>query len=336
VRLAPSDRLGGGVEQTADPGQDLRRQAAAQEIQAGLDTGQQVVEIVGDAAGELAHGFHLLSLAQQLLGLGATVHLLAQLAIALLQFGGPRLHLDLQGGTLAAQGLFGLAAVIDVFAGAVPADHGARFIAPRIGAGAQPAVAAIRHPYPVFLVVGPTGAARRIPGLPGRLAVVRMQQRPEGIGVQRRLAGQLLPARRKDHPPAVGIAGPGVLGIELHQMPIVVFAFAQLQIRLVALDGQGGGLGDQAKGVALGGQGAPWLQIVIGEGAQQPAIQGQQRHRPAGPQAVAQRQVTGARPQRIAGDVLDIDGFAPVGGGATGACQRTDLQPPEIAAVGFR
>ena len=230
---------------------------------------------MGDAAGELAHGFHLLRLAQQLLGLGTTVHLLAQLAIALLQFGGPRLHLELQGGALAAQRLFGLAAVVDVFAGAVPADHGARFITPRIGPGAQPAMAAIRHPHPVFPVVGLTGATCRVPGLPARLAIVRMQQYPEAVGLQRRLAGQLLPARRKDHPPAVGIAGPGVLGIELHQMPIVVFAFAQLQIGLMALDGQGGGLGDQAEGVALGRQGAPWLEEIVGEGAQQPAIQGQ-------------------------------------------------------------
>ncbi len=33
------------------------------------DDGQHVVEIVGDAAGQLAHGFHLLGLPQRLLGM---------------------------------------------------------------------------------------------------------------------------------------------------------------------------------------------------------------------------------------------------------------------------
>ena len=43
----------------------------AQHVGRALDDGQQIVEIVGDAAGELAERLHLLRLAQLLLGLGA-------------------------------------------------------------------------------------------------------------------------------------------------------------------------------------------------------------------------------------------------------------------------
>ena len=44
------------------------RQQALQRLRAAADRGQQIVEVVRDAAGELADGFHLLRLAQRLLG----------------------------------------------------------------------------------------------------------------------------------------------------------------------------------------------------------------------------------------------------------------------------
>ena len=49
----------------------LRQFAAAQEIGGGADDGQEIVEIVRDAAGELADRFHLLRLAQRFLALAA-------------------------------------------------------------------------------------------------------------------------------------------------------------------------------------------------------------------------------------------------------------------------
>ena len=47
----------------------LAQIAAAQEVGGGADDGQQVVEIVRDAAGQLAHRIHLLRLAKRFLGL---------------------------------------------------------------------------------------------------------------------------------------------------------------------------------------------------------------------------------------------------------------------------
>ena len=44
------------------------RDAGLHEVEGADDAGEQVVEIVGDAAGELAHRLHLLRLAQLLLG----------------------------------------------------------------------------------------------------------------------------------------------------------------------------------------------------------------------------------------------------------------------------
>ena len=48
----------------------------AQHVGRALNDGQQIIEVVGDAAGELAERLHLLALAQLLLGLGPFLHLL--------------------------------------------------------------------------------------------------------------------------------------------------------------------------------------------------------------------------------------------------------------------
>ena len=49
----------------------LRQLAAAKEIGRGTDDGQEIVEVVRDAAGELADGLHLLRLPQRFLALAA-------------------------------------------------------------------------------------------------------------------------------------------------------------------------------------------------------------------------------------------------------------------------
>ena len=48
----------------------MARKAALNLLQSADDDGEQIVEIVGDPAGELADGLHLLRLAQRLLGFG--------------------------------------------------------------------------------------------------------------------------------------------------------------------------------------------------------------------------------------------------------------------------
>ena len=67
----------------------------AQYVGRALDDGQQVVEIVGDAAGQLAERLHLLRLAQLLLGMGALLDLDLELGISVAQRLGARLDLAL-------------------------------------------------------------------------------------------------------------------------------------------------------------------------------------------------------------------------------------------------
>ena len=71
-----SGQLGGALHRLGNrvdvaPAALFRQFAAAQEIGRGADDGQQIVEIVRDAAGQLPDGFHLLRLAQRFLALAA-------------------------------------------------------------------------------------------------------------------------------------------------------------------------------------------------------------------------------------------------------------------------
>src|SRR6266853_1333322 len=61
------------------------RQAQEQELRAPGDDGQEVVEVVRDAAGELPHGFHLLNLAE--LSLALPERLFRALALADVEHG---------------------------------------------------------------------------------------------------------------------------------------------------------------------------------------------------------------------------------------------------------
>ena len=60
----------------------------AQQIEIGDHRHQQIVEIVGHAAGDLADGLHLLRLAQLLLGALALFDLAQHGAMGMLQLGG--------------------------------------------------------------------------------------------------------------------------------------------------------------------------------------------------------------------------------------------------------
>ena len=78
-RSAPCN---GAFDQPLQP--RIVRQALAQQIEIAHHRHQQIVEIVRDAAGELADGFHLLGLAQLLLRLLAGGHGLDQIGRSLL------------------------------------------------------------------------------------------------------------------------------------------------------------------------------------------------------------------------------------------------------------
>ena len=98
-RLAPGKRqqplrqggaalsaLGGAVDQAF--GRGIVRQALAQQLEIAEHRGQQVVEVVRHAAGELADRFQLLQLAQLVLGAGALGDLRQQLVMGMLELGG--------------------------------------------------------------------------------------------------------------------------------------------------------------------------------------------------------------------------------------------------------
>ena len=56
---------------------------AAEDVGRALDDGQEIVEVVRDAAGQLAERLHLLALAKLVLGLGALLHLLGEKLVGL-------------------------------------------------------------------------------------------------------------------------------------------------------------------------------------------------------------------------------------------------------------
>jgi hypothetical protein len=86
----------------------------------------------------------------------------------------------------------------------------------------------------------------------------------------------------------------------------------------------------------LPGAGGARLPIVDREGAEHLAPRRPDRHRPAGPEPMPERQVAVGGPQRIGGDVAHHDGAVLVRGGAAGAGGRADLPALEGGGVGRR
>ena len=94
--------LGGtlrGVDVAVDLGDPPLREAGLQQFERAGDAGEQIVEVMGEPAGELAHRLHLLALAQGLLGShqlgGASCDLLLQACVERLQLRlGAQLALD--------------------------------------------------------------------------------------------------------------------------------------------------------------------------------------------------------------------------------------------------
>jgi len=158
--------------------------AALHQVEAADDAGQQVVEVVGDAAGQLADGFHLLRLAQGFFG-----------AAALGDLGGhPRFKrlVELAQAVLAdAQGIFDMATGADVGAGAGDIGERSAGIAKGLGLAGQPALRVGTQQAKLRGVVVAPGVV--IEGQPYIGAVFGMDLLDESID-----AGHLQPERQAE------------------------------------------------------------------------------------------------------------------------------------------
>ncbi len=102
---------------------------------------------------------------------------------------------------------------------------------------------------------------------------------------------------------------------------------------VVALDGQGGGVREDAGEGEVGVLRDARDPVVHGEGAQQAPVAGQDRRGPAGGHARPVGQVPEVVPERVGGDVGDDDRFPPVGGRAARADALTGGDPVDGPVV---
>ena len=224
-RTAAHGALDGIVEQL-----ELRRigrHALAQEFETAEHSHQQIVEIVGDAAGQIADGFHLLGLTQAFPGFG--------------QRGGALLEPLLEQA-------FGVLLVIDVGVAADPARDGAVVIADRHGAGEMPAPGAVMAADAKLCLIGRAGLDRGLPGqrrLPHVLGMddaapqcpVQFTRTSAAIGIDLIVEPIELPVRRR---------GPDVVWHGLRKGAELRFTLTQRELGAPALDGRPRPVGDFA------------------------------------------------------------------------------------------
>ena len=180
-------RDGGDRRLQALVGARIAGDVAAKQLQIAADDLQDVVEVVRDAAGELADRLHLLRLAQLRLGLGA--------------FGDRAGDALLQQRVGLPQNLFGFLAVGDVDDRADVSEKFAIVAEARSGGAQRPAIAVVGAPQPVF---DPERIARGVgfdKGALPALAVVGMHGLP-GAGAERLLLP--LPGEFRPEPIEVG------------------------------------------------------------------------------------------------------------------------------------
>ncbi len=135
---------GGAVERVVDQAAAaVVWGAAAEQVEAAHDDGEEVVEVVGEAAGELSDGFHLLRLVELLLGGGAGGHLVAQALVGGLGGGGAFGDLVLQVVGEAGLGLAGAHDLVDVDEGGDGAGEGAVRVGDGGGDDADPGLRAV-------------------------------------------------------------------------------------------------------------------------------------------------------------------------------------------------
>ena len=196
-----------------------------------------------DAAGELAHGFHLLGLPQGFLRL-----------LALRHRGTDAL---LQGSVQQPQLVLRRLLAIDIDGGAEPAGHlaGRRVfrrrsvpLVKRVGPGDEPAVTAVAPAHPQLDVVELAALPRFAPGRLDRVAVFRMNGVPpsQRQGAFGSLAGIVVPAVAQVAERSVRIAEPDGGRRQIHQHAETSLALLQLLLRPGVLDGGPGAVGDLA------------------------------------------------------------------------------------------
>ncbi len=203
-----------GLDVAADLVDPALGQAALQQLQAAADSLQHVVEVVRDAAGELADRLHLLALVQRRLDLPALQRLGPQGVGGLAQRRGAQLHQLLQLLARAGQGVSGLDQLLDVGAGAEPAGHRAGLVAHRQRPAEAPAPGAVGTAQAVLglerlaaVEAGAPGGRRRAEVVGVERAASARGTRQAGAG-QRPEAGEVPPAPVVVVVPAVGAGGP--------------------------------------------------------------------------------------------------------------------------------
>jgi len=136
-------RGGGGVDVTVQVAGAAAGNAALDEVQRAEHAGQHVVEVMGQAAGQLADGFHLLRVAQCFLGAFAFGHLDMQAAVDRRQLAGTFGHAPFQAFVEFAQGFFGGNLGRHVGVGSEPVGNLAEVVANGQRPGEEPAVLAV-------------------------------------------------------------------------------------------------------------------------------------------------------------------------------------------------
>ena len=144
--MGEGGRLVGAVAGRLDIAIDIgvaALQPPLQKVEAAENHREHIVEVVGDPAGQLTDRFHLLGLAQLLLGLH--------------QGGGALFHRLFQVFARARQNLARVDDLLNVRAGAEPAGDRALIVANRLGAAKHPSILAGSVTQPIFDVIGLAG-----------------------------------------------------------------------------------------------------------------------------------------------------------------------------------
>jgi hypothetical protein len=243
-RGAAASTLHGAIEQAPHP--SVRGNALAEQFQVSHYRHEQVVEIVRDAAGELADAFHLLGLQQLLLRMLPRRDLGDQFLGALLdplferrcQFGQGRALFRQFGKQVLALELGGLA-LGDVRRHTDELKYFAAFVASRAGADIDPMDSPARPDGPVFKRQIAAGFHRQADCARHMRQVVRMQAFPEIVHQEfsiRRGAEMMTKTFRglQGHGFGIERPRPEVTGLQRRLQPLFAFyQFVQPRARII-------------------------------------------------------------------------------------------------------
>ena len=122
----------------------------------------------------------------------------------------------------------------------------------------------------------------------------------------------------------------------LEEIPVARLAGARRSLRARSLDRDAGDVRGELDDLDVVGAAVARLAVVEGERAEQRAVGGEYRRRPASTQPGIQRQPAEVGPQRVVRDVRDGHALAAVGGGAARSDARADRDAVDRLAVGRR